>query len=143
MYRCDRCGYETYEKSNYKDGLCISCRKGNPILCNEEEMKKIKRIEKNSIVMVIAFLRMLTHGEGLAWVEVFDAGAGGGFSNASIFIDLLRTGSSYESDKIFSIKEFYKTLERLTDPFSNDSKGFYSSLMYYYKETLDEIEKEM
>ena len=73
--------------------------------------KKAKRLYK--------LLRELTQGQGCVGVQVFDAGAGGGFVKGELVIELLRDGK-YLKKKVHSVKkEFIGLLtwafETLTD----------------------------
>lgn len=65
-------------------------------------MAKLK-IEQDAEA-TIRFLRYLTGGEGYASISVFDAGAGGGFSEGSLDISLERSGLLLNK-KVYSVDE--------------------------------------
>ena len=55
-------------------------------------MKNIDNIVENTILL----LKALSEGQGFASIEVFDVGAGGGFSSGKVFIEHLRDGKSID-----------------------------------------------
>jgi hypothetical protein len=79
-------------------------------------MKK-QQIEKD-VETTIRMLRFLTGGQGSASVNIFDSGAGGGFSYANVWIDLLRDGKMMKQE-VYSLDELKKLL--LFVIFENDN----------------------
>ena len=62
--------------------------------------------------IVLAVLERLTVGQGHATIEVFNAGAGGGFNYGYIHIELLRDGAFFKR-KVFDRAEFLELLAGL------------------------------
>lgn len=75
------------------------------------------KIEKD-IEAAIRLLRFMTHGEGYASLSVFDAGAGGGFSNGHIQVNLERSGQIGKAES-YDVEEFAKKIRECLSPYSN------------------------
>ena len=136
MYRCVKCGYITYHKSQYKDDKCIFCREGE-VVKDLDLLFKARETEKKSILLLIAMLQVLTAGEGYAGISVWDGGSGGGFSEGSITIHHERSGSNFEH-KVDNLPDFRDLIRDAFKPYGA-SDGFSPSLMRYYKELEEEL----
>ena len=75
-----------------------------------KERKRIKKAVRETIWL----LRAMTEGQGSAGIEVFDTGAGGGFSHGSLFVDWLRDGRMCKI-KVYSQEEFIDAIMKMLD----------------------------
>lgn len=97
------------------------------------------QIEKD-IEATIRLLRYLTHGEGYAGISVFDAGAGGGFSDGTLQVFLERSGLTLNLTKeksLYSPKELKEALLMALWPFG-DKMALEEINKYYLKREWDD-----
>ena len=77
------------------------------------EESKRNRIER-AVAETIRLLRVLTEGQGFVSIEVFDSGAGGGFSSGKLHADWLRDGV-YCDVAEYSEREFIDEIMKMID----------------------------
>lgn len=75
-----------------------------------KKRKRIKRAIKEAIVL----LRVLSEGQGIVYLEVFDAGAGGGFSVGKFGADWLRDGQLCKIEE-YTQKDFVDSIMSMID----------------------------
>ena len=75
----------------------------------EREVVGRPKIIEKVVEDTILLLKALTRGEGIASIEVFDVGVGGGFENGKLHIERLRDGKSIDR----TIRDGPQSLKRL------------------------------
>jgi len=89
--------------------------------------KRKKLLLDKDIKATIRLLRHLTKGEGYASISLFDAGAGGGFTDGMVQVFLERDGTLFNENgniKAFTPQELFNQIKVASDPYGTREKSY-------------------
>jgi len=89
--------------------------------------KNKKLLLDRDIKATIRLLRYLTGGQGYASISLFDAGAGGGFTDGMVQVFLERDGSLFNENgetKAYTPQELFDQIKYVADPSGIKEKNY-------------------